>query len=89
MTKKLLTTYFIITMGIFLMGAATWKTDLVDVLQDLRDAITGNPDISSSKYELHIADNAYITYKFDTTTGDTWIRSSGYLTSKWNAVQTN
>ena len=82
MKNKFLTIYFILTMVIFLMGASTWKTDLVDVLQDLRDALAGNSEIGGKKYEFHVAlDGANFNgeanvYKFDSATGDTWVRKN-------------
>jgi len=79
MKNKLLTTYFIITIGIFLMGAASWKTELVDVLQDLRDSLSGNPEIGNKKYEFHVGTSS--VYKFDPVTGDTWVRKDSSATN--------
>ncbi len=98
MKNKLLTTYVIITLGIFLMGASTWKTDLVNVLQDLRDALAGNPDIGGQKYKFYVAlDGANYSgeanvYKFNSVTGDTWVRKNDkdteYTNSFWSYIPT-
>ena len=93
MKNKFLTVYFIITIGIFLMGAASWKTELIDVLQDLRNAITGNENISNRNYEFHIGDLGI--YKFDPVNGDTWVRiesskmnGSTNIAYKWHYILT-
>jgi hypothetical protein len=49
-------------------------------LQDLRDAIAGNPNISNKKYEFHVATGN--VYKFDTVSGDAWVRRDSSETNE-------